>query len=387
MEFQLNDAQTSAQQVARTMAEGALSRDAVMLDGTETFPSSNLRDLGRERLLGINIDEAYGGRGAGVVSYVLAVRELAQGCAATTVAMMVTNMVAEAIQGFGNDAQREHYLTAICRGDWPAYAFSLSEPGSGSDAASLRTTAVLDGEHYVLNGTKAWVTSGGHSGVYLVMASTDPSKRSRGISAFLVDPGLPGFTVGRPEEKMGLRGSATTELVFEECRVPRSARLGEEGIGFKIAMSSLDGGRVGVSAQACGIATAALNVGRSWVAEQHAVSDAVQADWYRLLADSAADLEAGWLLCLRAASLKDAGKPLTRQAAVSKMYCTEMANRVCERILRIVGPAHGDAAATVQRHARDARVTRIYEGTSEVQRIVIAREILNSVTTGGKVPS
>ena len=294
-------------------------------------------------------------------------------------------MVAEAIQKFGDESQREKYLVPICRGDWPAYAFSLSEPGSGSDAASLRTTAVADGDTYVLNGTKAWVTSGGHSGVYLVMAATDPSQRSRGISTFLVDPGVSGFTVPRPEEKMGLRGSTTTQLVFEDCRVPREALLGEEGIGFKIAMSSLDGGRVGVSAQACGIATAALDAGARWIAERSDAGSSERAEWLRLLADSETDLEAGWLLCLRAASLKDAGKPLTRQAAVSKLYCTEMANRVCERVLRIVGVSDTEAARSVERNARDARVTRIYEGTSEVQRIVIAREILNSLASGGKV--
>jgi len=351
---------------------------APSLDHTEAFPTESLKALGRAGLLGVNIDERWGGLEAGVYAYVLAVRALAEHCAATTVAMMVTNMVAEAIQSFGNDEQRERYLSALRRGDWPALAFSLSEPDSGSDAASLKAIARRDGGHYILNGVKSWVTSGGHAGVYLVMASTDPSKRSRGISAFLVDPGLPGFTITRPEEKTGLRGSSTTQLVFEDCRIPASALLGEEGIGFKIAMSSLDGGRVGVSAQACGVAFAALRDTALWLAAPERADDPRQTVWRESFARHVAELEAAWSACEHAARLKDKGLPLTREAAISKLHCTETANRVCAAMIDIVGVEACHSGMRLEQYLRDVRVTRIYEGTSEVQRIVIAREALKA---------
>jgi alkylation response protein AidB-like acyl-CoA dehydrogenase len=314
-----------------------------------------------------------------VVAYAVAVRELAAACAGTTVAMMVTNMVAEAIQKYGTDDQKRRYLPLICGGQYAAASFSLSEAGSGSDAASLRATAVLDGDAYVLEGTKAWVTSGGEAGVYLIMASTDLDQRARGISAFLVEPGTPGFSVPKPEGKMGLRASKTTQLVFRACRVPVENRLGPEGVGFKIAMNALDGGRVGVSAQACGIATGALATAFRLLAGEADSPSADHAERRGLLADAATELDAGWLLCLRAAALKDEGRPLTREAAMSKLFCTEMANRVCGRALDIVGVDAYTDALGLERAARDVRVTRIYEGTSEVQRIVIAREVLRGL--------
>lgn len=376
MDLGLDPRQEDARRTAATLGRRLLAPDAARYDREGGYPIETLRALGRERLLGINIDPQWGGRGAGVVAYVAAVRELAAHCAATTVGMMVTNMVAEAIQRFGDDRQREAFLRPITAGDWPAAGFSLSEPGSGSDAASLRTTAVRDGDHYVLDGTKAWVTSGGYAGVYLVMARTDPEQRSRGISAFLVEPGTPGFEVARAEEKLGQHASATTQLVFDGCRIPVENRLGPEGIGFKIAMGSLDGGRVGVSAQAIGVASAAAAAATRHLAAQMDDLGADHADKQRELADCATEIDAGWLLCLRAAALKDAGKPLTREAAMSKLFCTEMAHRVCERALRIFGADGISGAHPVERYLRDVRVTRIYEGTSEVQRIVIARETL-----------
>ncbi len=378
MDLTLTDAQTAIEAVARKAAAELLAPTAAENDRQEIFPTENLKALGRLGLLGVNIDPAFGGRGAGVVAYAVAVRELAAACAGTTVAMMVTNMVGEAIQKYGTDDQKRRYLPAICSGQYAAASFSLSEPGSGSDAASLRTHAVLDGDAYVLDGTKAWVTSGGEAGVYLVMAATDPGKRARGISAFLVEPDTPGFSVPKPEDKMGLRASKTTQLVFKNCRVPIENRLGPEGVGFKIAMNALDGGRVGVSAQACGIATGALATAARQLAAS--ASDAPDhADRRGLLADAATELDAGWLLCLRAATLKDEGRPLTREAAMSKLFCTEMANRVCGWALDIVGVDAYSDVLSVERAVRDVRVTRIYEGTSEVQRIVIAREVLRGL--------
>ncbi|MEE2786195.1 MAG: acyl-CoA dehydrogenase family protein [Myxococcota bacterium] len=377
--FTLSQVQEDTRDVAQSLAASHLSPASQTMDRNKAFPGDTLRTLGAQGLLGVNIEAGYGGRAAGVMGYVQAVRQLAAACAGTTVAMMVTNMVAEAIQAYGSPEQKDYFLPRICGGDWPAASFSLSEPGSGSDAASLRTIAERDGDSYVLTGTKSWVTSGGHAGVYLVMAATDPSLRSRGISSFLIEPGTAGFSAGPPEEKMGLRSSTTTELILDECRVHESRRLGPEGIGFKIAMNALDGGRVGVSAQACGVAEAAIGEARRFVADATHANDARQTQWQTLLGESEAELEAGWLLCLRAAQLKDLGKKLTRQAAVSKLYCTEMANRVCDRTLRIMGHAGCDGAARAQQLARDVRVTRIYEGTSEVQRIVIAREVLRSM--------
>lgn len=382
MDFKLDARQSDTQRVAAEAARDLVAPAAAALDRDKRFPAETLRALGARGLLGINVDPAHGGRGAGAVAYVLAVRELAAACAATTVGLMVTNMVAEAIQGFGDDDQKKRYLPRITGGEWPAAGFSLSEPDSGSDAASLRTTAVRDGDHYVIDGTKSWVTSGGHAGLYLVMARTDPDARSRGISAFLVEPGTPGFEATHPEDKLGQRASATTQLVFDGCRVPAANRLGPEGIGFRIAMSALDGGRIGVSAQAVGIATAAAAAATRHAADLMDDMPPEHADIQRRIADCAMELDAGWLLCLRAAALKDQDRPMTREAAMAKLYCTEMANRVCRAAVEVFGPDGVTRAHAVERYLRDVRVTRIYEGTSEVQRIVIARETLRLASAG-----
>ena len=329
MNLEPNALQSELRDAARQSAREWLDPDAARNDREERFPDENLRRLARLGLFGINVPTTYGGREAGVVAYALAVRELAAGCAGTTVALMVTNMVAEAIVKFGDEQQRSRFLPPLLRGEHAAASFCLSEPGSGSDAASLRATAHRDGDHYVLDGTKAWITSGGHAGLYLVMARTSPDGGSRGISAFVIEAGTPGLLPGRPEDKLGLRGSVTTQLVLEGCRVPAENRLGAEGDGFKVAMGSLDGGRIGVAAQA--------------------------------------------------ASLKDRGLAHSREAAMAKVFCTEMANEVCHRALQVHGPEGYTAEHPVERHLRDARVTRIYEGTSEVQRIVIARESLKAL--------
>jgi alkylation response protein AidB-like acyl-CoA dehydrogenase len=379
MDLALNEKQAEIQALAQRAAAELLAPTAAQNDRHAIFPTATLHALGKRGLMGVNIDPAYGGKGAGVVAYAVAVRQLAAACAGTTVAMMVTNMVAEAIQKYGTDDQKRRYLPLICGGQYAAASFSLSEPGSGSDAASLRATAVLDGDAYVLEGTKAWVTSGGEAGLYLVMAVTDVSQRAKGISAFLVEPGTPGLSVPKPEAKMGLRASKTTQLVFKACRVPVANRLGPEGVGFKIAMNALDGGRVGVSAQACGIATGALVTASRLLAEEADSPSADYAERRGLLADAATELDAGWLLCLRAAALKDEGRPLTREAAMSKLFCTEMAHRACARALDIVGVDAYTDALGLERAVRDVRVTRIYEGTSEVQRIVIAREVLRGL--------
>jgi alkylation response protein AidB-like acyl-CoA dehydrogenase len=378
MDVTPNQDQAAIRDTARRAARELLAPHAARNDAEERFPGETLKQLGRLGLMGINVPAEYGGSEAGVVAYALAVRELAAGCAGTTVALMVTNMVAETIVRYGNEDQKQRFLPRICGGEWPAASFCLSEPGSGSDAAGMTTTAVLDGDHYVLNGTKAWITSGGHAGVYLIMARTAPGPGSKGITTFLVEAGTPGLTATRPEEKLGLRASHTTQIVLEDCRVPVANRLGDEGIGFKVAMSALDGGRVGVSAQALGIATAALQAATRYATERKQfggpISQNQAIQW--MIADSATELEAGWLMCLRAASLKEKGQPHSREAAMSKVFCTEVANEICHRAVQIHGGYGYTREYPVERHLRDVRVTRIYEGTSEVQRIVIAREIL-----------
>ncbi len=378
MDLALTDVQEAVRDTARRAARELLAPEAARNDAEERFPDQTLRALARLGLMGINVPGEFGGAEAGAVAYAVAVRELAQGCAGTTVALMVTNMVAETIARFGSEAQKRRYLPSICGGEWPAASFCLSEPGAGSDASALTTTATRDGDHYILNGTKAWITSGGHAGLYLIMARTEPGRSSKGISTFLVEAGTPGLTATRPEDKLGLRASHTTQIVLEDCRVPVENRLGDEGIGFRVAMTALDGGRIGVSAQALGIATAALNTAARYATERRqfgapiASTQAVQ--W--MLADSATELEAGWLMCLRAASLKEKGQPHSREAAMSKVFCTEAANEICHRAVQIHGGYGYTREYPVERHLRDVRVTRIYEGTSEVQRIVIAREIL-----------
>jgi alkylation response protein AidB-like acyl-CoA dehydrogenase len=378
MDVTPNQDQAAIRDTARRAARELLAPNAARNDAEERFPTETLKQLGRLGLMGINVPAEYGGSEAGVVAYALAVRELSAGCAGTTVALMVTNMVAETIVRYGNEEQKQRFLPRICGGEWPAASFCLSEPGSGSDAAGMTTTAVLDGDHYVLNGTKAWITSGGHAGVYLIMARTASGPGSKGITTFLVEAGTPGLTATRPEEKLGLRASHTTQIVLEDCRVPVSNRLGDEGIGFKVAMSALDGGRVGVSAQALGIATAALQAATRYATERKQfggpISQNQAIQW--MIADSATELEAGWLMCLRAASLKEKGLPHSREAAMSKVFCTEVANEICHRAVQIHGGYGYTREYPVERHLRDVRVTRIYEGTSEVQRIVIAREIL-----------
>ena len=372
--IELNDIQANVLQRALRFSEEKLGPEAAARDRAERFAGEHLKAMGRAGLLGVNIPRESGGLGAGVVAYAVAVRALAQGCAGTTVAMMVTNMVAEAIEKFGSDAQRQKYLGALCSGHWPAAGFCLSEPGSGSDAASMKAIALLEEDetesNYRLNGAKAWVTSGGEAGVYLVTAKTNPNAGARGVSAFLIESGTAGFYATPPEKKVGLRTSKTTQMILEDCLISQDHLLGEEGRGFSVMMNALDGGRIGVSAQAVGVADAALTLMR----RHHDIHP--RAELGQLITQSQAERDAAWLLCLRAASLKDQGRSLTQQASMSKLYCTEMAGRVCQRAVRGLGRLGHQASSDAERLMRDVRVMRIYEGTSEIQRFVIAREEL-----------
>jgi alkylation response protein AidB-like acyl-CoA dehydrogenase len=331
--------------------------------------------------MGINVPSSLGGAEAGPVAFALCMMEIARACASTAVTMAVTNMVAEIITRYGTDEQRAQYVSKLTSGEYLAGSFALSEPGAGSDPAALETVASRVGDGFVLAGSKAWVTSGGFAGVLLVWARTAPRELrpgSRGLSCFLVEKDTPGMKVGAPERKLGLRGSNTVPISFEQCRLPASALLGELEQGFEIAMTALDGGRISIAAQAIGIAEGALGEALAYGKERrqfgHPLVDFQAIQW--MLADSRTELDAARLLCLRAARLKQKHVPFTREASMAKLFASEAANRVCDRALQIHGGNGYVRDFAVERHVRDVRVTRIYEGTSEIQRMVIARSLL-----------
>lgn len=373
-----NDAQQEAAQQARTFAAEVLAPRAAALDREGGFPRDTLAQAAQAGLCGINIPRALGGRGAGVVAYSLAITETARACASTTVALCVTNMVGEVVAHFGNEDQRTHWVPRLCRGELRAGAFALSEPGAGSDAAAMRTTATRTDRGWVIEGSKLWITSGTDAGLFVVWARTSDTPGTGGISAFLVPGDTPGLTRGKPEHKMGLSGSTTTAIDLSGCEVGPEALLGQEGRGFPVAMMALDGGRVGIASQALGIGLAATEAAARHVRahedpepvwrEQQAVQWA--------LADNATELDAARLLTLRAAWLKEQGRTFSREASVAKVFSTERAFAACDRALEIMGAAGTDEAEGVERRYRDVRVSMIYEGTSEVQRIVISRNIM-----------
>jgi len=377
MDFQLDELELELQRTARDYARKTLAPRARHHDDGH-YPTESVAELAALGFMGIKVPERYGGAGMGTLANILALHEIAAACASTAVTMAVTNMVAEMIAVFGTEAQHERYLPAITSGKMIAASFALSEDGAGSDAASLRTTARRDGDHYVIDGSKMWITSGDVAGVLLVMAKTAPELGARGISAFLVEPQWPGFSVGRHEEKMGLRGSSTVSLGFDGLRVPAAALLGNEGDGFKIAMTALDGGRCGIAAQSLGIARAAIEEATRYATERRQFGKAIgefQAVQWKL-ADMATRFDAAWLLALRAASEKDRGAKVTKVAAMAKVFATEAASWICEEAVQIHGGYGYTREFAAERHLRDVRVTRIYEGTSEIQRVVIAREVL-----------
>ncbi|MFH1131958.1 MAG: acyl-CoA dehydrogenase family protein [Pseudomonadota bacterium] len=378
VDFSPTEEQELIQRTARDFAMRELAPGAAKRDRECIYPVPELRKLGEVGLLGVNIPAEYGGAEAGCVAYVLAMIELAKVCPSTCVIVTVTNMVAEIVNRFGTEAQRRKYVTKITSGDAIAGAFALSEPQCGSDAASIKTTAKHTADGWVLNGTKQWITSGDHAEVIVVWARTGEEPGAKGISAFVVEQRTPGLIIGKHEDKLGVRGSTTVPLVFEDCLIPEDALLGEEGGGFLISMAALDGGRIGIASQALGIGFAALEHAIGYAKERKTFGKAIakhQAiQW--MFADSATELEAARLLTLRSASLKEQGKPYTKEASMAKVYASETANRVCYRALQIHGGYGYTKDYPVERLTRDARATTIYEGTSEIQRIVIARSLL-----------
>jgi hypothetical protein len=376
LRFELREEQAQIREMVRSLARKEFATKAAEIDEQVRYPAENLKRLGELGLLGMLVPASYGGSETGAVAYAVALAEVAGGCASTAVGMAVTNMVGEGIHRFGTVEQKNRFLPVLASGAAPG-AFALTEPSAGSDAFGISTSAVRDGEAYVLNGSKAFITNGTHAGVTIVMAVTEKEPKKR-ISAFLVEPGMPGFSIGKPEHKMGLKGSDTVSLSFDDCRVPVRNRLGEEGEGFAIAMSALDGGRIGIAAQSVGIARAALEAAISYATERRQFGQpltgfqAIQG----MLADSATELDAAELLALRAAYRKETGAPYTREASIAKVFASEAAYRACHRSVQIFGGYGYIREYPVERHLRDIKVTSIYEGTSEIQRIVIARNLL-----------
>ncbi len=377
MDLQLNETQQMVRDVARKFAQERIAPVAAENDREGRFPRELLRGLAELGLYGVAIPEEYGGAAAGPVAYALAMMEVSRACASTAVAMAVTNMVGEVICAFGTEAQKKKYVPRLTSGEWAAAAFALSEPSTGSDAGGLRTTARRTKDGWVLDGQKQWISSGAYAGVMVVWARTG-GPGNGGVSAFLVEGGTAGLEIGRAEDKLGLRASNTVPLTFEGCVIPADALLGDENGGFRIAMMALDGGRIGIGSQAVGIGEAALASAADYAKTRQqfgkpiAEHQAIQ--W--MLADSRTELDASRLLTLRAASLKEAGRPFSREASMAKLYASEAVNRITARALQIHGGYGYVKDYPVERYLRDARVTTIYEGTSEIQRMVIARKVL-----------
>jgi alkylation response protein AidB-like acyl-CoA dehydrogenase len=379
VDLSLNETQALVRATARDFAARVVAPCASELDATERFPREVLRGLAELGLMAVNVPEAYGGGAAGAVAFAVAVEEIARACASTAVMMSVTNMVGETLARFGTEEQKRAHLPRLASGEHVVGSFALSEPDVGSDAGAIRTTARRDGDAWVVRGAKQWITSGAHAGVLLVWARTaGPETGARGISCFVVERGTPGLRVGRPEDKMGIRASNTVPLELDDCRLPASALLGEENGGFRVAMSALDGGRIGIGAQALGIASAALDESIAYAKVRTSFGAPIAArqaiQWK--LADMKVALEASRLLVYRAAAAKDRGATFSREAAMAKLTATESAVRICNDAVQIHGGYGYSREYPAERHLRDARVTPLYEGTSEIQRLVIARSLL-----------
>jgi len=378
MTFQLSDEQLMIQAMAREFSRKVLAPTAMERDRSGEFPAQNIKKMGELGFMGMMIPPEYGGEGADTVSYVLALSEVAYACASTAVVMSVQNsIVCDSIWRYGTEDQKQRLLKPLASGDIIG-AFALTEPHAGSDPVSQDTTAVRDGDHYILNGTKRFITSGKTSGIVVVTAKTDESKKHKGISAFIIKKDTPGFIVGAVEKKMGLCASDTTDLMFEDCRVPVENRLGEEGDGFKIAMTCLDGGRIGIGAQSIGVARAAFDASIKYAKQRNQFGQLISKfqglRW--MIADMATEIEAARQMTLAAAARKDGGETFTLQASMAKLFASEMVNRVTAKALQIHGGYGFIKDYAVERFYRDARVFTIYEGTSEIQRVVISNHIL-----------
>jgi len=381
MQITFNEEEIMIQDTAKQFAVAELKPNAELVEkesGKALF-LSNIKKLSELGFMGINIDSQYGGIEAGSVAFSLAITELARGCASTAVTTSVTNMVAEVIQAVGNEDQKQHYLPKICSGEYYAGGFCLTESTAGSDPSAMKTKAIKEGDEYILTGSKIYITSADYAGVFVVWAVTDPdAPRGKGISCFLVDSQLPGITIGKPEDKMGQKASSTNEVTFDTCRIPASALLGKENQGFKIAITELAGGRIGIASLALGLGLEALDYATGYIKERKQFGKPLASfqglQW--MLADRYTELEAARLLIMQAAVNKDNSLPFSTSASMAKVFASEKANDACYTALQLLGGAGYIKEYPLERLARDVRITTIYEGTSEIQRVIIARDIL-----------
>ena len=378
MDFQYTETQLLIQETAQKFADEKLAPGAVERDEKEIFPREEVKEMAELGFMGMMVPQEWDGAGLDTISYVLATEEISRVDASCGVIMSVNNsLVCWGIEKYGTDDQKERYLKPLAAGKMLG-AFALSEPEAGSDASNQRTIATKDGDHYILNGTKNWITNGSTADVVLVMATTDKSKGSKGISAFIVDKGIPGFVVGKREKKLGIRSTDTVSLSFEDCQIPEANRIGQDGDGFRFAMKTLDGGRIGIAAQALGIAQGSLNASVSYAKERKAFEKPIasfQAIQFKL-ADMATDIEAARMLTLQAAYQKDKGQPYGPAAAMAKLHASKVSVQCALEAIQIHGGYGYVQEYLVERFLRDAKITEIYEGTSEIQRIVIARSLL-----------
>jgi alkylation response protein AidB-like acyl-CoA dehydrogenase len=378
MEFSLTEEHLMIRDAARDFAQTELLPGVIERDEKQEFPNELVRKMGELGFMGIMVDPKYGGSGMDTISYVLIMEELSKIDASASVIVSVNNsLVCYGIEKYGTEAQKEKYLTKLATGEFVG-AFCLSEPEAGSDATSQKTTAIDMGDHYILNGTKNWITNGGRSDVYLVIAQTDREKGHRGINAFIVEKGMPGFDIGPKENKLGIRGSDTHTLQFNDVKVPKENRIGEDGFGFKFAMKTLSGGRIGIAAQALGIASGAYELALKYSKERKAFGTEIsnhQAIAFKL-ADMATEIEAARMLVMKAAWDKDQGNNYDFSSAMAKLYASKVAMEQTVEAVQIHGGNGFVKDYHVERLMRDAKITQIYEGTSEIQKIVISRSVL-----------
>jgi len=385
MDLSLSQEQQLIQEIAAKFARTELEPLAQKLDqsGDRVAFLANLKKLAELGFMGLNIDAQYQGTQAGSVAFSLAITEIARACASTAVTMSVTNMVAEVIQSIASDAQKQQYLPKLCSGEYAAGAFCLTETSAGSDPSSMKTSAVLDGDSWVLKGAKQFISSAEYAGVFVVWAVTDPSApRGKGISCFLVEQGTPGMSIAKAEQKMGQKASVTNEVLFDNCRIPADALMGELNQGFKIAVTELAGGRIGIGSLALGIGLAAMDYARNYTLERKQFGQAIAKfqglQW--MMADTYTELEAARLLLMSAADKKQRGLPFSKEASMAKLYASEKANQACYSALQLLGGYGYISEYPLERYARDVRVTSIYEGSSEIQRVIISRELLKEVS-------
>lgn len=378
MNFELSEEHLMIRQAARDFAQNELLAGVIERDEHQKFPAAQVKMMGEMGFLGMMVDPEYGGGGMDTISYVLAMEEISKIDASASVIMSVNNsLVCWGLEAYGTEEQKQKYLLPLAKGEILG-AFCLSEPEAGSDATSQRTTAEDKGDYYLLNGTKNWITNGSSAAVYLVMAQTDPEKGHKGINTLIIDKGMEGFTLGPKENKLGIRGSDTHSLMFSDVKVPKANRLGEDGFGFKFAMKTLAGGRIGIAAQALGIASGAYELALAYSKERKAFGKEIsrhQAIQFKL-ADMATQIEAARLLCLKAAWLKDQNEDYAQASSIAKLYASTVAMEITTEAVQVHGGYGYVKEYHVERLMRDAKITQIYEGTSEVQKIVISRHIL-----------